>query len=118
LNPALMRTIYGDLLRTGTERATVEKALTTVEAYIESRAAKVFAPVLEYLREHGDVRSSRDIEDHFKKTYNIEGITTACEYLADLEMIDKASTPVLLTRRSNVTMEELAFFASEPPDGL
>jgi hypothetical protein len=114
LNPHLMRTIYTDLLRNGTDRATVENALTTIEDYLSSRAAGVFAPVLDYLREHNDVRSSRDIEDHFKKTYGIEGITTACEYLADIGMIDKASTAVLLTRRSHVTLQELAFFASEP----
>jgi predicted nucleotidyltransferase len=117
LNPTLMHTIYGDLLRKGTDRETVETALTTIEGYIESRAKDVFAPVLDYLREHGDVRSSRDIEDHFKKTCNVDGCTTACEYLADIGLIDKASTAVLLTRRSNVSLQELAFFASEPPDG-
>ena len=117
LNPPLMQAIYRNLLERGTRRATVEEALTTIEGYLESRAAIVFAPVLEYLREHGDVRSSRDIEDHFKKTYGIGGITTACEYLADIGMIDKASTSVLLTKRSPVTLQELAFLASEPADG-
>jgi len=116
LNPALMQTIYTDLLRNGTDRAAVERALTTIDEYLASRAAVVFAPVLEYLREHGDVRSSRDIDDHFKKTYGIEGVTTACEYLADIGLIDKASTDVLLTRRSNVTLQELAFFATDSPD--
>lgn len=115
LNPELMQTIYGDLLRSGTARATAEKALTTIEDYLAARAVKVFAPVLEYLSEHGDVRSSRDIDDHFRKTYAIDGITTACEYLADVGLIDKASTDVLLTRRSNVTLQELAFFSTEPP---
>jgi predicted nucleotidyltransferase len=117
LNPSLMRTIYGDLLRGGHDRATVEKALTTIEDYLASRAAKVFAPVVDYLREHGDIRSSRDIEDHFRKTFGIAGVTAACEYLSDIGMIEKASTEVLLTKRSNVTLQELAFFVSEPPDG-
>jgi hypothetical protein len=117
LNPPLMQAIYGDLLRKGTDRATVETALQTIEQYVASRATRVFAPVLEYLRGCGDVRSSRDIEDHFKKTYAIDGITTACEYLADIGLLDKASAPVLLTRRSNVSLQELAFFAAEPPDG-
>jgi hypothetical protein len=117
LNPPLMQAIYRDLLEHGTTRTTVEAALTTIEDYLASRAATVFAPVLEYLREHGDVRSSRDLEDHFKRTYDIEGIMTACEYLADIGMIDKASTSVLLTKRSNVTLQELAFVASELPDG-
>ena len=116
LNPVLMDAIYTRLLREGTERAAVETALRTAEDYVSSHARRVFAPVLEYLREHGDIRSSRDIEDHFTRTYGIHGVTTACEYLADAGVIDKASTPVLLTRRSNVPVEELAFFSSEPPD--
>jgi hypothetical protein len=117
LNPALFKTIYTGLLAEGTKRAPVEKALEAVEQYIKARAASVFAPVIAYLRETGDVRSSRDIEDHFKKTFDVEGITTVCEYLADEGLIGKASTPVLLTKRSHVTLEELAFFYSEPPDG-
>ncbi len=118
LNPALLEIIYSSLLRDGTTRATVETALAASEEYVASRAPRVFAPLLDYLREQGDVRSSRDIEDHFKKTHGIEGMTTACEYLADLGLIDKASTPVQLTRRSSVMLEELAFFAAAPPDEL
>jgi len=116
LNHTLLDTIYARLLRQGTERAAVENALTTAEDYMASRASRVFAPVLAYLREHGDIRSSRDIEDHFSKSYGVHGVTTACEYLADAGLIDKASTPVLLTKRSNVPVEELAFFSAEPPD--
>jgi hypothetical protein len=116
LNPPLFRTIYTGLLDDGTTKKTVETALETVEGYMKARAAEVFAPVLEHLREAGDVRSSRDIEDHFKKNFDVEGVTTVCEYLADEGLIGKASTPVLLTKRSNVTLEELAFFCSEPPD--
>ena len=113
LNPALLETIYTNLLKDGTTRTTVETALEAVEAYMKARAAKVFAPVIEYLRESGDVRSSRDIEDHFRKNFDVEGVTIACEYLADEGLIGKASTGVLLTKRSNVTLQELAFFHSE-----
>jgi len=116
VNPRLFETIYTDLLAGGTDRAAVVKALETVEGYMKARAAEVFKPVLDYLRETGDVRSSRDIEDHFKKNFNVEGLTTACEYLADEGLIGKASTPVLLTKRSTVNLEELAFFCPEPPD--
>jgi len=115
LNPKLFKTIYTDLLDEGRDKATVVKALEAIETYMKARAADVFAPLLDYLRETGDVRSSRDIEDHFKKTFDVEGVTTACEYLADEGLIGKASTPVLLTKRSNLTLEELAFFFSEPP---
>jgi hypothetical protein len=117
LNPALFDTIYTSLLRDGTRKGPVEKALVTIEDYMAQRAPKVFAPVLDYLREQGDVRSSRDVEDHFKKNFDVPGVTIVCEYLADLDMIGKASTAVQLTKRSSVTIEELAFFYAEPIDG-
>jgi hypothetical protein len=117
LNPALFDAIYTSLLRDGTQRAPVEKALVTIEDYMAAHAPRVFAPVLEYLREQGDVRSSRDIEDHFKKNFDVPGVTIVCEYLADLDIIGKASTAVQLTKRSPVSVEELAFFYSEPIDG-
>jgi uncharacterized protein len=49
---------------------------------------------------------------------DVGGVTTACEYLADQGLIGKASTGVRLTRKSNVEVQELAFFyAGERPDG-
>ncbi|MEO8452115.1 MAG: hypothetical protein ABI647_20155, partial [Gemmatimonadota bacterium] len=58
------------------------------------------------------------IEAHFTRQFNVTGIVTACEYLADQKLIGKAATPVQLTRRSNVRVQELAFFAlTEPPRG-
>jgi hypothetical protein len=37
-------------------------------------------------------------------------VTTVCEYLADRGLLGKASVPVKLTRRSNVEVQETAFF--------
>ena len=75
-------------------------------------------PVLDHLREVGEARSATEIEAHFKRNFNIEGMTVACEYLADQGLIGKASTAVQLTRKSNVLVQELAFVhLGEPPDG-
>jgi hypothetical protein len=70
--------------------------------------------VLDHLREVGETRSATDIEDHFVRNFGVEGVVAACEYLADLGMIGKASIPVQLTKRSNVAVEELAFFYLRP----
>ena len=60
-----------------------------------------------------------EIEDHFKRHFDVSGVTTACEYLADKGLISNASTPVHLTKKSNVEVQELAFFyPSERPDGF
>ena len=111
LNPAFFRVIYSDLLNEPKTRTTVEAALAAIDAYVAERAPLLFEPVLEHLREVGEARSCTEIEDHFRKTMDIEGVTAACEYLADGELIGRASTPVQLTKRSNVSVQELAFFS-------
>ena len=74
--------------------------------------------MIDHLREAGEARSCSEIEDHFKRNFDVSGVTTACEYLADQGLIGKASTPVRLTKKSNVEVQELAFFyTGEPPDG-
>jgi hypothetical protein len=110
LNPALFTTIYSDLLNTRKSRAVVEHALAAAEGYLAGRAASIFAPILEYLRDAGEARSSGEIEDHFSRQFNVQGATTACEYLADQSLIGQASTAGRLTKKSNVEVQELAFF--------
>jgi hypothetical protein len=119
LNPALFRAIYSDLLNAPKTRERVKAALDAADAYIAARAASLFAPVIDYLREAGDARSCSEIEAHFTRHVGVEGVTTACEYLADRGLIGKASTAARLTKRSNVDVQELAFFhGSGPRDGF
>jgi len=113
LNPALFQTIYTDLLNQKKTRSSVEAALDTVDGYMARRAPDLFRPVLDHLRDVGEARSSTEIEDWFKRNLGVEGVSTACEYLADLRLIGKASTPVLLTKRSNIQMQEQAFVYEE-----
>jgi hypothetical protein len=111
LNPELFATIYTALLNSKKTTKQVQAALDTVDAYLRERAAQLFAPLIEHLREVGEARSCTEIDDHFRKTMGIEFVTTACEYLADMGMIGKASTAARLTKRSNVDVQELAFYA-------
>ena len=110
LNPTFFQTIYTDLLNSRKTRKNVDAALEAVDAYLRERALTVFRPILDHLEEVGEARSCREIEDYFKKNFDIGGVTTACEYLADQRLIGKASTAVRLTRKSNVDVQELAFF--------
>jgi hypothetical protein len=115
LNPAFFKKVYADLLNTRKTAKNVRAALAAADRYIAERAATLFAPVFEYLRDVGEARSCSEIEDHFQRYMDVSGVTTACEYLADQGLIGKAATPVRLTKKSNVTVEELAFFCLEGP---
>ena len=110
LNPALFRTIYTDLLNTPATRERVQAALDAIDGYVARHAPQVFRSILEYLEEVGEARSCREIEDHFTRNFDAGGVTIACEYLADQGLIGKVSTPARLTKRSNVQVQELAFF--------
>ena len=109
LNPAFFKTVYSDLLNMKKTTGNVEAALNATDAYLASRAPLLFRPVLDYLREAGEARSCTELETHFHRNFGIEGVTTACEYMADQGLIDKVSTPVQLTRRSSILVEEMAF---------
>jgi predicted nucleotidyltransferase len=113
LNPEFFRTVYTELLNEKKTRARIEATLQTIDRYLEDRATRLFAPVIEYLEDVGEARSCTEIENHFERNLGIAGVTLACEYLADQGLIGKASTPVQLTKRSNVDVEELAFYYLE-----
>jgi predicted nucleotidyltransferase len=110
LNPELFKTVYVDLLNTKKTRRNVEAALDAVEGYMARRAPVLFQLVIDHLRDVGEAWSCIEIEDHFERNFGVRGITLACEYLADQGLIGKASTPVHLTKKSNVEMQQLAFF--------
>jgi uncharacterized protein len=110
LNPAFFKIVYIDLLNAKKTARNVEAAISAIDNYIAQRAPALFAAVLDHLSEVGEARSTTEIEDHFHKNYGIDGVTGVCEYLADRGLIGKAPLPVRLTPRSNVQVEELAFF--------
>jgi len=110
VNPVFFKKIYADLLNSKKTPKSVQAALDAIDRYIAERAARLFGAVIDYLREAAEARSCTEIEDHFKRNFDAAGVTTACEYLADQGLIGKASTPVHLTKKSNIEVQELAFF--------
>ena len=113
LNPSLFKLIYADLLNTKKTPKTIQTALEAVENYIAGRASSLFRPVIDHLRETGEARSCIEIEDHFKRNFGIEGVTLACEYLADQKVIGKVSIATHLTKKSNIAVQQLAFVYME-----
>jgi hypothetical protein len=116
LNPAFFKTVYTDVLNTKKTLKNVTAALSAIDRYIAARAATLFAPVIDYLRDVREARSCSEIESHFERNLGVPGVTTACEYLADQGLIGKASVTTRLTKKSNTDVQELAFFhLGEPP---
>lgn len=110
LNPAFFKTVYHDVLNEKKTLEAVEAALDAIDEYLADRTTLLYGPVLEHLRDVGEARSATEIEDHFARNFGVSHVTTVCEYLADRGLLAKASVPVKLTRRSNVEVQEMAFF--------
>lgn len=109
LNPQFFDIVYSRLLNTPKSRANVEAALTAAEEFLAERAPALFAPIIDHLRDVAEARSCTEIEDFFERNMDVGGVTLACEYLADRDLIGKVSTAVQLTKRSNIAVQELAF---------
>ena len=114
LNPALFSAIYTDLFEKPVTGASLGAALDAIDGYLEARAERLFAPILDYLDEaRGEPRSGTDIAHYFRRHHGTEDVIIACEWLADIGVIETASTPVKLTTRSQTEVEELAFFRAK-----
>ncbi|MBI4908743.1 MAG: hypothetical protein HY820_34300 [Acidobacteria bacterium] len=110
INPQFFAPIYTELLNRKKDAATVEGLLKSIDAYMLERAPRMLSMITEYLQQAGELRSANEMEHHFHRTYGFSCVTPLCEYLADQGIIGKASLPLRLTKHSNVTVEELAFF--------
>ena len=111
LNPQLFRLVYANLLEREATREVLGTALDAIDGYLKPRAEDLFAPVLDYLDEAGgEPRSTTEIAHYFRRHYDMENVVIACEWLSDIGVVEKASTPVKLTTRSQTEVEELAFF--------
>lgn len=110
INPAFFGTVYTDLLNKPKTRTSIRHALAAADGYLVDRTRLLFSQVLDYLEEAGETRSASEIEAHFLRNRGIDGVTIACEYLADQKLIGKASLPARATRKSTTMLQELAFF--------
>lgn len=109
-NPAFFKPAYVDLLNTPKTLASVQATLTALDGYIAKRTERLFGPVLDYLRDAGEARPASEIENHFTRHFDLPGVTTACEYLADRGLLGKVGASAHLTKRSNLQVQELAFY--------
>src|SRR5580765_1883579 len=113
LNPKLFQALYTDLINQKKTAQTIGTALELIDLYLKKKVRVLFEPILDYLTEQGAARSATEIETHFKNQMNLEGVTTACEWLADQEVIMKVSSPTRLFKKGQVQFEEMAFYCEE-----
>ncbi len=115
LNPELFRGLYTDLIHSDPTPSALEAALKSITAYLHANSDSLFGLALDYLREEAEVRSISEVNHYFHRSYNIECVDNACEWLSDEGIIQKLAVPVRLTAKSRVDMEEAAYYLNSDP---
>jgi hypothetical protein len=75
----------------------------------------LFKPILEYLAQAGGVRTTTEIDDYFRKQAQADSLLLAYEGLAERGIIRKVSAPLRLTEKSQVTVNEAAYYYDPDP---
>lgn len=109
-NPEFFRAIYTDLIHQEKTPAALLAALQRIHDSLRERVPLIFQPVLDYLAQAQGIRSATEMNHYFRNQMNIEGVDSVCEWLADEEMIQKLSSPLRLTEKSRVDVQEAAYY--------
>lgn len=107
-NAAFFNAVFTDLIDKPKDEAMLRDALEQVDRYLEDNLQTLFKPLLDFLEESGDERTITDIYMHFGKREL--ALELACEWLSQKEVIEQFSAPVRLTKDSQTSVEEPAYY--------
>jgi predicted nucleotidyltransferase len=110
LNPDFFNRIYTHLIDGPKDDAAIADALAAIHGYLEARIARIFQPLLDFLAEADSPRSGSEIDLHFKKILQTDGISQVCEWLSEKGIIEKVQMPLRLSPRSQVAVNEAAYY--------
>lgn len=107
-NPVFFNAVFTTLIDTQKDEAMLRDALEQIDAYLEENLQTLFKPLLDFLEESGDERTITDIFIHFGG--RALAFELACEWLAQKEVIEQFSAPIRLTKDSQTSVEEPAYY--------
>ncbi len=111
LNPTLFGKVYTDLVHGVKSEATIQQALNLINEYLDCKTFELFGPVLDFLRSEGGVRSTSELDHYFhKQVQSSWPLSNIYEWLADKGIVQKVPNPVRLTQKSQVTVDEAAYY--------
>lgn len=109
--PALFQTIYLDVISKRKNRRVLTKALDAIDGYLDKHYRAHLKPLLGYLKKQSRVVPLSEISDHFAfSQLHPWHLESACEWLERKGLLQKLSAPFKLTRRSQMRVEEPAYF--------
>jgi uncharacterized protein len=115
LNPTFFRTIYTDFIQKPKDAACIRMVIDQIGDYIDQKVLVLFGPILEYLEREGGVRTTGEIDNYFRNQIQELTLVLVYEWLADKDILRKVPSPVRLTRKSQITLDEAAYYYDGHP---
>jgi len=109
-NPSFFNAVYTDLIAGPKDKQSIQQALDMTNAYLEERADRLFKPVLDYLAEADGIRTASELNAYFRKKVQTGDLIWVYEWLAEKHTIEKVAAPMRLTKKSQVALEEPAYY--------
>ena len=107
-NPSFFNAVFTDLIDKQKDEAMLRDALARIDQYLEDNLQMLFKPLLDFFEESGEERTITDIHTHFGKREL--AFELACEWLAQKGIIEQFSAPIRLTKDSQTSVEEPAYY--------
>lgn len=114
-NPKFFKHVYTDLINCEKTEAVIQDAIDAINEYIDERQF-IFQPILDYLTEQKGARTNSEMNAFFHSKFRDASVDTICQWLTWKGIIQQVSAPMKLTVKSQVAVEEPAYFydKSEP----
>jgi predicted nucleotidyltransferase len=109
-NPAFFQCTYIDLINGPKTEETFAAALQKINAYLEEHTHEFFKPVLDYMAQANGLCTAAEMTAYFKKKIQMDYMDGVYEWLARKGVTQKLSSPMHLTRKSQVTLDEPAYY--------
>jgi predicted nucleotidyltransferase len=109
-NPDFFQAAYRDFIDSPKREASLTDALERIDNYLLERADRLFRPILAYLAEAQGPVTAAELSNYFNKKLQGEQLSNVYEWMTRKGMLHKLSSPLRLTRKSTVTLEEPAYY--------
>lgn len=110
LNPEFFRAVYIDLVNGPKTPETIGAVIVRLNAYIDERVPQLCKPIFDYLAQAQGPVTAAEMNQFFSKKTQGTYLNLVYDFLARKGKIHRLSSPVRLTRKSQVTLDEPAFY--------
>ena len=111
-NPDFFNRVYTDLINCEKNEVVIQDALDAVNTYLDERQF-IFQPVLDYLAEQKAPRAITELNADLGRGLRDDGeesLNLVCQWLAWKGIIRQVSMPLKLTAKSQIAVEEPAYY--------